>query len=317
MRGLDRVFAWAAGEKNGSYALVYPLEQQTFRNTLPELTEFAKQHGYFSKDPLLGYVTDSQKDIDMTLDLLQTIYQKITDPAHFTFTTGEVIAKILAYRDLKEGMQVPLPFIARDGKPRMAIYEVDRVFDLWHGMPAYGLVPQGTSEAVPILLYRGTDLTVTSVRGWASIASDLDLQGTGLSVFRNGQAALHRWLQKNKARVLGFSLGGILAAYTILYEGDLVASEPNQPSLAFNPPGVSQAVREEWEKKFASPPSHFVTYVNRGDFVPKIGFLVGGVFECAKDKRLMPLVAHNIFLSAQRTCRLYRVDTSAENETRK
>lgn len=316
IKGMDRLLTWALRQKTASYALVYPLEVQIFHNTLPELTEFERRHGFFSKEPLLGKVTKSEKNIDATVELLEIIYRKITDPAQFIFTTGEVIAEILAYRDLKEGMEIPIPFLDRQGKPAMAIYTVDRVFNLWHGMPAFGLVPKKPSDAVPILLYRGTDLSLYSIRSLASLASDLDWQGIGLSAFQNGQPSIHHWLQNNKARVIGFSLGGILTTYTLLYEKDLISTERLQPSLSFNQPGISQKNLQEWPHKFPNPPAYFTSYVTRGDFVSKVGYLVGAAFECAVNEHLTPIFAHNTFLSAQSTYYIYRIDTAAENQSR-
>ena len=75
-------------------------------------------------------------------------------------------------------------------------------------MPAFGLVPIEKGKVPPILLFRGTDLSLGSTRSWASVISDLNTSGPGLFTFRNAQIKIHDWLTKVasygiKARAIG------------------------------------------------------------------------------------------------------------------
>ncbi len=203
--------------------------------------------------------------------------------------TNEILTKVLAYRDLKEKMEIPIP--SENGL--LITYTVDTLFDLWHGMPAFGLIPKNNPEAPPLLIYRGTEF---SFRGWGSILSDLDFKGPGFSAFRKAQPKIHAWLEKTgkKTQVLGFSLGGALAAYTLLFEKDLLSS-----AIAFNMPGLSLKNYELWRTLKDSPP--FISYVTQGDFVAKIGHTIGDLRICSTGTPMKPLTAHTTLISFEPT----------------
>ena len=77
-----------------------------------------------------------------------------------------------------------------------------------------------------------------------SIFSDFDLKGVGYQTFRLAQPLLHAWLSAHPhVKVLGFSLGGTLAAYTFLYEEELVSE-----AVCFCPAGVTSQVWEDWDR---------------------------------------------------------------------
>jgi hypothetical protein len=144
--------------------------------------------------------------------------------------------------------------------------------------------------------------------------SDLDFAGPGLSAFQNAQEEIHEWLIKAqangiKAKVMGFSLGGALAAYTYIYENAWVAP---QGSIAFCPPGFSEKVIEEWQGLEQTKKQGFTIYVNEGDIISKIGRLFGTVYALSTKKPLKPLSAHTALMSAQTVFFKARVDVDSD-----
>lgn len=191
---------------------------------------------------------------------------------------AEILTKVLAYRDLKKGQTISIP-IETDGKLALQLFTVDHVFNLWHGMPAFGLIPKSPGVA-SILLFRGTDFTFMSTRGWASVLSDLDRSGPGLHAFRHAQADISSWLKKTaalakKARAMGFSLGGALATYTFLYENELLS---DCSSIAVCGPGLTDELIKDWHALPNARQKSFESYVNLGDIVPKAGKQFGTVY---------------------------------------
>jgi hypothetical protein len=322
LESLDKMLSIAFDQKYRSYKLLYPLYEENFKNNVVEAIDFERSFGYFSPNrPLVGHVTGEKEDIALTCQLLKDIHQQITAPVERRITSAEVLTKILAYRNLKEGMEVPIPIIDKSDKPKLMTYTVDSIFDLWHGMPAFGLVPKDRGKAAPILLYRGTDLSFGTERGWASVISDLNTSGPGLTAFLNAQQSIHEWLKKVaeygvKARVMGYSLGGVLTAYTTLYEHDLINQDKKHPSLSFNPPGVSKAVLDQWQNLPENKKIPLSVFVVRGDLVSKIGLLFGDVVEFSVENGLKPIAAHVILVSGQPFYRYYKVNVEKENLSR-
>jgi hypothetical protein len=113
--------------------------------------------------------------------------------------------------------------------------------------------------------------------------------------------------------VIGFSLGGSLAAYTYLYENAWVNPEG---CVAFNPPGFSDEVLKEWGALDDAKQQAFRVYVNRGDLVSKVGKLFGDVYELSVEARLKPLRAHTFFFSAYGQFFQAKVALDKENITR-
>ncbi len=266
--------------------LTYPShDPQTYYNKVKECQTFSENYGYFSEvHPLVGKFTPNKQDIDITLNILKIIHEKLAGDLRI-HATNEILSKVLAYRDLKEKMEIPIPI--DDGK--LTTYTVDTVFNLWHGMPAFALLPKDNESASPLLIYRGTEF---SLKGWGSILSDLDFKGPGFSAFRKAQPSIHAWLEKigKKTRVLGFSLGGALTAYTLLFEKDLISS-----AVAFNMPGLSLKNYQKWQTLENLPP--FTVYLTQGDFVAKIGRTIGNLRICSLPERMKPLTAHTTLIS--------------------
>lgn len=316
LKKFDQLLSWSTSEKLKAYVLSDPLEEETFAVDIPEIQTFAAKYGYFSEArPIIGNVTTSEVDVKFVCCLLKTLFKKGDDIEYLQFAAAEVLAKALAYRDLKKGQRIQVPVIHND-KVLFTVFTVDHQFNLWHGMPAFGLVPEH-QEIEPILLFRGTDFSLDSERGWASLLSDLDMAGPGLTAFRNSQEEIHRWMVKasqngKKTKVLGFSLGGAIAAYTFIYENAWVSSG----SAAFCPPGVAEKVIEDWKLLPADKLEAFTTYVNEGDLISKVGKLFGTVYALSGKKRLKPLSAHTQLMCAETILLKARVDVKKENDHR-
>lgn len=318
LRYLDRVLEWSFQSRSLDYVLIQPKQGFVFHNRHLFLTEFSQQYGYFSLyRPIVSKVTQSVSDTHIVLQLLASIRTCIKEQKARDFAVEEVIAKVLAYRALPQGMQLSLPVTNAQGDAHMVSFTVDETFDLWHGMPAFGLVPENAQEASPILLFRGTDFSLWSEKGWASVLSDLDVEGPGLSTFQRARPALHSWLLKRaqlgrKARAIGYSLGGVFVTYTALYEHELLGEEP---SVAFDPPGISKATCAELQ---LLPKDHMPlkVYTTRGDMVSKMGVLCGEVYELSTERDLGPIGAHVSLFSAEPTFCAWQVDVCAENASR-
>jgi hypothetical protein len=316
LQNVDDFLSWTIPPYLKVYALAYPLQATSLRTEFSQNRDFLEWHGYFSPyDPLVGKISKSREDIQVTRCLLVKISQEIPSLNASSFATDETLAKVLAYRDMKKGDQILIPLSRQDR--RLATYRVDHIFNLWRGMPAFGLISDSGGE--PILLFRGTDFSLDSERGWASLMSDVDSAGPGLTVFRKSQEEIHAWLMKVaqrglKARVIGFSLGGVLAGYTYLYENAWINSEG---CVAFNPPGISDAIFQEWNQLSDAAKRGFRVYVNRGDVISKVGKLFGDVYELSVDQPLKPLKAHTLFVSAESQAFQAKVDVEQENLTRR
>jgi len=300
LKKIDKTFEFLFPYATLLYSVDISMPPQIFYNPFKECHLFAKEHGYFSEEtPLVGKVTTSKEDIQKTMQILAFIDQKLTGEHRF-HAIGEVLAKVLGYRDLQKNMELLLPAFSLKEEKKLILYQVDQVFNLWGGMPAFGLVPKEKGAASPLLIFRGTDTSLEMTRGWASILSDFDVKGPGFSVFLRIQPELHDWLRKvslngKKTQVLGFSLGATLAAYTVLYEKDLVSDNMSEPSMAFSLPGVSLENYNKWNA-LEKPPA-FSVCLSQGDFVARVGYLFGDLHVCWLDAPMRPIEAHNALTS--------------------
>jgi hypothetical protein len=192
-----------------------------------EIMDFSKNYNFFSKDkPIIANFTHEIEDIDKSCKLLKMMIKYCKNTEFLRIATAEILSKVIAFRNLKKDMLLFVPHVSHDGKIYSLEYRVDKIFDLWLGMPAFGLVDD-RGIGSPILLYRGTDISLNKKRGWASIFSDLDIKGPGLNAFLNAREEISGWLKDNyhpdkKTRVYGYSLGGVLTTYTLLYETQYV-----------------------------------------------------------------------------------------------
>ncbi len=317
LRNLDQFLSWSVSEKLKIFPLVHPLQEQWIEKDIPEVRQFVEKYGYFSATrPIVSKVTPDEIDLDLVCCLLKALYEKDARGEYLEIASAEVLTKALAYRDLKVGQKIHIP-IDNGGRVSYEPFIVDRVFDIWNGMPAFGLIPERKGVA-SILLFRGTDFSLASQRGWASLMSDLDMAGPGLSAFRNAQDKISEWLQKaaklgKKARAIGFSLGGSLAAYTYIYENAWIA---DRGSIAVCAPGFADSVLEGWS--LLPPERHqgFTTYVNAGDIISKVGKLFGTVYCLSTGTALKPLTAHTFLMSSEPKFLKALVDVNYANPDR-
>lgn len=287
IRGWDKLLTWSFAAKIHPYPLASPLQSEDFRLKSPVLNAFAERFGYFSTlRPIVGVVTTDPEDLKIALCTLMQIEEEIPLGDQQRFTRDEFLAKVIAYRTLKEGDSLQIGKIS---------YLVDRVIDLWRGMPAFGLKPLNAPAEPPILLFRGTDLTLTKERGWASILSDLDTSGPGFRTFKKARPQIEEWLQNQvsegrPARLIGFSLGGAFVLYSLVEMPDLISQE--FPSAVFNSPGISPAVYARWQKlEEDRRPPHFL-YLNQGDLVSQIGTFFSPGFEVSQEQPMQVIEAH-------------------------
>lgn len=323
LQSLDKVLALAFDAASRSYVLKVDFSTLTFKCELDELQVFAKNFGYFSPNhPLIGKVTGRPDDVLITQEILHYIHQHIQEPQHREIAFIEVMTKILAYRDLSEGQEIELPLFKNPDIAVLAAYKVDKIFDLWRGMPAIGLVPKlGNKNYPPILLYRGTDLSLSTERGWASVMSDVNTGGPGISVFKKSQPMIREWLQAQakkgaKAQVMGFSLGGVLALYTVIFEKSWVNTDPQYLSTALNTPGIARKIIAMSKEHYPKGDLPIKIWITKGDLVSKIGFLVGNVYELSAKRMLKPIAAHVSLMSALSQFSVSQVDVDRENASR-
>lgn len=298
LKSFDRFLDWTTSSNLKTYPKATPFLEKAISIGLPELATFSNAHGFFSsKKPIAEKVSNDPRDLEIVLSLLKKIGPKIPSRL-MPIVVGEIMTKVLAYRDLSEGQIIPIP-VLKMGSSSLEPFTVNQLFDLNKGMPAFGLQPSDTNTPA-ILLFRGTDLSLDSQRGWASIMSDLDIRGPGLSTFRRSQEKIREWLLMMKEKnhftnVLGFSLGGALATYTFVYENELISP---QGSMCFNAPGVSPQVIRDWKRLPQQRQFAFKSYVTEGDIVSKVGNLLGDVEIFIPNYSLKPLEAHTILISS-------------------
>ncbi len=290
-------------------------EGPTYQNTYDELERFSNIYQkHFGKKGLICKVTESQDDVKLTCEILEKVFYGIKDRELNELVTCEIIGKVLAYRNLKEGQNFLIPSFDKDQKCHLINYRVDRVFDLWKSMIAFGLVPDDRSFP-PILTFRGTDFSLITEGGRAAIINDLDPKGPGRTLFAFFQVEIHKWLKAQadlgeKARVIGHSLGGAFVVYTLIQGYDLLHKEAT--SYAFNFPGVNDDLKKIWENIPQERRPAFRGFVVRGDFISKFGKLFGETYELSLDKKLSPVRAHELMIFAQQ--RVYQNKVAIEKE---
>ncbi len=284
-------------------------------NPSPELKSFADHYGYHSPDfPLIGKQTKDHQDLLISRQLLAFIQKVEFSPELHELLILELIAKLFAYREMPKNYSIDLP--KQDGT--ILTYFVDEVFDLWQGMPAFGLLPKDKRKAAPILLIRGTNFSLGSKAGIASLLNDLDPKGPGFHAFNNSKETITQWLLKNsspvKPRAIGYSLGGSIAYYWLIEEPSLFNTDPAFASIVFNPPGLPRSHFKLLEKISNFPALR--SYVNCGDAVSKIGVLFGDTYELSTTEHLSPLNSHTMLMTAQPICLINKIDTEKENKAK-
>ncbi|MCH9613732.1 MAG: hypothetical protein SP1CHLAM54_07410 [Chlamydiia bacterium] len=302
LKGWEVFLSWLFKYPSRCFALKDPSDLETYVHDTEILRSLAENHSRFSPiDPILCKVTKDNAHIEIIREVLLNLTEDIPDEA-----VCEVLAKGLAYRGLHEGMEFTI-----FGKS----YVVDKVFNLWNQMAAYGLT---SDSGEPLLLFRGTDASLMSEGGRASMISDLDPKGPGRSLFYYAKSGLRDWLTKcakrgEKARLVGHSLGGVFVAYTLISESPLVNRD--KYSYAFNHPGIPKDLLEEWNAIPDEQKPAFEGIVARGDVVSKFGHLFGRNIEVSFEEPLNPLTAHERLLYAAPVCYMHEIDVETENNS--
>ena len=308
--------SWLFKYPSRCYKLKDDKGTQVYENPSESFNRFGKSYRkrYASKG-IICRVTSNFKDIEQVGEILRQIYEHVDNPKLCEWAVSEVMVKVMAYRNLKQGHTIPLPIMGRDGCMVMTTHVVDRVFDLWNKIRAFGLV-RSDGAGAPILLFRGTDFSFMTEGGRASIISDLDPKGPGWTLFEKGQKPIREWLKKeNRAtRVMGHSLGGVVAAYTLIHEAEWMSQETYESSYAFNFPGVSEKLANQWNELDEKPT--FTGFVCRGDLISKLGKLFGDVYEVSLEMPLSPVRAHEMLLFAEARGYLHEVDLEGENHSK-
>lgn len=257
--------------------------------TPSQVIHFDIQHNYFSDDPLVGKTSD-EKNLSPCNNLMQAVYLELSGQ-HREFLTYEILTKVIAYRNLEKGDLLYIP-----QETHLGVYYVDKVFDLWNGMPAYGLI---SKTAPPILLFRGTVGKATKA-GMSSLTADLDPFGPGYTLYLDRiRPEVEAFIQAQRSPIIvcGFSLGASLASYVTIHQSANVLK-----AYLFNHPGVQARLVRRWDKIKNKPP--VITFLTKGDFVSSCGGFIGDVYELSLTKPLNPALAHSHLMLAKPHCTL-------------
>ncbi|MCI5053162.1 MAG: hypothetical protein MRY21_08530 [Simkaniaceae bacterium] len=317
LKAWEEVLTRVLSHRSRTYEVKKTEDLRHLQNSCTAFEHFDYHYGFLSKEEaLVGRFTKSQDDIAKVADLLHDIYENVEDPKLCELTVAEVLTKVLAYRNLLAGTEIDIP--TRVGsKIEMRTFKVDKVFDLWHQMKAFGLRPVDRDEA-PLLLFRGTDFTLTSDESRASVACNFDPSGPGRTIYLGAREAIRAWLKRatqnqSKARAYGYSLGGAFAAYALIDDHQFFSKKVNQTSYLFNHPGVDEKLQHKWENLSDKP--LFEAYVSKGDPVSKYGILVGDTYQLSIEERLAPIRSHVTLFFTQPEFSIAPVDLNEENSS--
>lgn len=303
---MSNVRTWSLSKLDSLLGICFPYQRRSYKTqeeiktyTSPlGLQKFAKEHGYFSHAPLLSLVSSGKKDLKVVQEVLENTIE--VDSSWLDFCVAEILCKALTYRDIALNHKIKIPIRNLQNQIILETFVLDRIFNLWQQMPAFGWIPKNPHIS-SLLIFRGTDCSFSTRRGLASLLSDLDLSGPGFRVFRKARLQIQEWLvqvhqKTNAARVMGCSLGGALAGLTFIEYYDLLSKEP---SIAFHPPGIFKQAKKSWNQIGKEIKQSFITYVAQGDFVSKVGSLIGNRYILSIDVQLKPLAAHTLLFSGQ------------------
>ena len=312
--------SWMFTYPSRCYQLDGKVPPQVFENTCDALYRLGQSYraGAASKG-IICQVTADPRDLDTSNKILTRIYHCIPNPLLSELATAEVLAKVVAYRELREGDRLTIPQTAKEGTmKKLQTYRVDRVFDLWNQLRAFGLCPIHRGNSPSILLFRGTDFSLRSQSGRASIISDLDPRGPGWAVFEKASPLLRQWLEQQAnyaTQLIGHSLGGAMLLYTLIQEHKRLRLPSTTYSYAFNFPGVSRDLAQAWNSLSPEERPPFKGIVCRGDLISKFGSLFGQVFEVSLPMLLTPIHAHERLLFAEPLCYLHPISIEEENQS--
>lgn len=301
---MSNVRIWSLSKLDSLLGACFPYQRRSYKTqkevkvyTSPlSIQRFAKEHGYFSYAPLLSSVSSDKRDVSLVQEALENARE--VEGNWLDFCVSEILCKALAYRDIALQQEIKIPIRNRQNQIILETFILNRIFDLWHQMPAFGWVAKN-SHISSLLIFRGTDCSLTTKRSLASLLSDLDFSGPGFRVFRKSKLQILTWLKevnqkKKPARVMGCSLGGALATHVFMEYYDLLSKEP---SIAFHPPGIYKKAKKNWNQMEAQ--KRLSIYLAQGDFVSKVGSLIGNKYVLSIGAQLKPLAAHTLLFAGQ------------------
>jgi len=313
--------SWLFTYPSRCYALKKNAQRRVLENPSRSLKKLGRSYRSCStSEGVICRFTSRQQDVRDTCRVLHQIYEEISSPELCDFATSEVLAKVLAYRKLHFGDQVSIPTLKFNQEMHLSNYVVEKVFDLWSQVRAFGFVSANGDQVAPLLLFRGTDLSFKNKGSKASIISDFDPKGPGRSLFENAHNDLHEWLktvssERGKVRVIGHSLGGAIVLYTLIHEHPFISNASHEISYAFNFPGVDEDLLRKWETLPDEAKPAFRGFICRGDVISKFGHLFGDVSEVSFRHPLPPIRAHEHLFFAEPMCYLYPLDVQEENSS--
>ncbi|MDN3505297.1 MAG: DUF2974 domain-containing protein [Rhabdochlamydiaceae bacterium] len=289
----------------------------SFNHSTGIFEEFCNNYNYLSKKtPIIGWVTKSKEDIVKTEKLLKSVSDAIESKQGLQWSIAEILAKVLAYRELHKGMEIDIPMFY--GKEKCScLYTVDRRFNLWKQMTAFGLVPLEKGYP-PILLFRGTDFSLLSNSSRISVISNFDPAGPGYSIYQHARPSIARWLDKvcgksEQAISLGFSLGGSMAAFAMMK--DPAYFSQTTPSYIFNHPGLCGQSYEKWQALTQNETPLMRAFVSDGDVVSKYGYLFDTTYGIVQEDSIAPIKAHTSLHFLQSGVKTKQVDLEKENSS--
>ncbi len=322
LKSWENLAAKFLSETSRVYCYKPPTDASNIKIEKNLLEAFQIKYNYFStSNPLVGHVSNQIEDIELTQKLLIDAYQVFQDPFTLEQVTGEILAKVLAYRALKKGMILYIPWVI-DNKTDLIPCEVDRVFDLWRSMRAFGIRPLDHRHT-NLLLFRGTDLSLLTKSSRISILSNFDPQGPGYSIYMYSKARIRDWMKKttqknHKLKTIGYSLGGALATYILTSEPEFFSE--NSTSLLFHQPGLTEPMFEKFIKIQKEYGFGVRSFVGEGDPVSKFGYLFCDTIGLRiPEKILTPFEAHTQLFCSLKNIEARRIELEEENncESRK
>ncbi len=311
---LSRIFDYSSC----CFSLKNPPEFYVFEHQSEKIYDFVKKHSYGSEThPLICKRTEKSEDIHCTENYLKRIHALIADIDLAHLLVAEVLSKVLSYRNLKKDQQLNIPMREGEGKLQLVSYKVNVVLNLWQDIHCYGLIPFDQDHFPPVVLFPGTDFSIVSKRGRASMLSDLDPAGPGRSLYLHARDQIKAWLEQSCKHQLvclfGHSLGAILASYVLILENKLISKK--YKSFIFNYPGIEMDMLQQWMEIDKRHKPNFLGFVSRGDIVSKYGYLFGPTYELALGTPLQPITAHTHLFFAHPVCHLSKIDINEENHS--
>lgn len=248
-------------------------------------------------------------------ELLQKVYDHTEDKELFQAQVAQILSKKLVsgcWHELKEGFAVKIPILDEQGNKKWVQYLLDKKFDLWQDIPAFGFVDLEGKEA-PMLIFRSTNPNTSFADSWPSILANLHPKGPAWKLYEESHQPIEDWLEKqsHKVRLMGYSQGAALASYFLTYKSPWISQKEHEPCYLFDGPGISKKVFSDWKKLSSTPKVYH--YLNRGDFVPKVGEgFIGKVYELSVPRPLSAIEAHRSMSLLSPVFRCSEVDVEKE-----